>query len=361
MSKPKILIVGAGAVGLAQGFHLANGAEITYLVRPGRKPAFSPPKKLYDYKENTIRTFDGYRVVESTAEVAGEEFYCVFDTLDGYTARSEGGAATIKSVGDLIRDSKNTFVVYDAFGLDIDLYYETTMGLPKNRLFLAASMLAHQPTTSIPIPPSADKDLIAQADLLYSANAGNTGLVVINTQPALTQKFEHVYNKNGKLKVQKIPGFAGRIGTTLAFPQLVAWNLDGYQDIEHLRQNTEIWNLLIKAQKEVLTLPRFGWTGWALSWIVGSWVTGKMLSAPVAGAAPLSYKDFNAFHHGGKVAKQDIEMLEDLVAEGEKKGHKMPALREIVRRGNETQEAKAKAGTLLGVPGSTDQSVRKRV
>lgn len=77
MARPKILIVGCGAVGMTQGYILSSGADITYLVRPGRTSAFKGPKKLYDYKENALHTFDNYRLIESPSDVADEEFFCV--------------------------------------------------------------------------------------------------------------------------------------------------------------------------------------------------------------------------------------------------------------------------------------------
>lgn len=332
MPKPKILIIGCGAVGLTQGYHLSFGADITYLVRPGRTPAFQPPKKLYDYKENALRAFDNYRVIESPNEVAGESFYCVFDTLDGYTARSEGGTATLKAVGELIRDHPATFVVYDAIGLDMEDHYATTMGIAKERLTLAGSILAHQPTKSIPLPASADANLAAQADMLYSYIRGNYGLIVFSSRPKLTKALGEVYSKHEKLRIQVVPGFVGSSGTLLGTLQLVSWGIDGFQPFTHFRNNKELWSLMLKAQSEILNLPRFGWTGWLLSWLIGSWATVKMIVGPVESALPLHYHEFNAFHHGGKVIKQDLMVLEDLVAEGEKEGHKMVALCEVCRR-----------------------------
>ncbi|PSN67731.1 hypothetical protein BS50DRAFT_572754 [Corynespora cassiicola Philippines] len=332
MAKPKILIVGCGSVGMVQGYHLSSGADITYLVRPGRSPAFAPPKRLYDYKANALRTFDNYRVVESTDDLLGEEFYLVFDTLDGHTARSEGGAATLSAVGKLIRDKPETFVVYDAIGLDIDDHYATTMGIAKERLMLGFSMLAHQPTKSISIPASADRGLVAQADMLYSHQPGNVGLLLFNTQKKLAKAMQEVYNKNGTLHIQFLPGFMAGWAPLLAMLHLMSWKIDGYQDFDHLQNNRELWSLMLRAQKEILNLPRFGWTGWLLSLVLGSWATAKVNKGPMDGALPLSYREFNAFHHGEKVVKQDIQVLKDIVVEGERHGRKMEALRSICHK-----------------------------
>ncbi|KAF9736639.1 hypothetical protein PMIN06_010667 [Paraphaeosphaeria minitans] len=335
MSRPKILIVGCGAVGLSQGFHLSTGAEIIYLVRPGRSGAFAPPKRLYDYKTDRLHTFEDYRVIENTAEVAGEDFYCVFDTLDGHTAQSEGGVATLKSVGDLIRNAPGTFVVYDAVGADIEQHYASTMGISKERLVLALSMLAHQPTPMISVPQTANRDLVAQADMLYSHLGSDAGLAVVNKNGELTKKIEAVYNQNGRLKIQRQPAIVGDI-LMLAMVQLVVWHIEGWPEWSRLPSSGESWTLLIRAQKEILSLPRYGWTGWILSWFLGSWATAKMIELPAKGALPLAYHEFNAFHHGNKVVQQDVQALEDLVAQGEKAKVNMDATKEICRQARKT-------------------------
>lgn len=336
MSKPKVLIVGCGAVGLSQGYQLSAGADITYLVRPGRKPAFTPPKQLYSYKEDALHTFSSYRVIESVQEISGETFAFIFDTLDGHTARSESGTATLRAVGDFANEPQNSacFVAYDAMGLDIEAHYTRTMRLARTRIFQAGSMLAHQPTPRISVPASATNDLVARAHLLYASMPPNVGLMAMNTQPALTAKLDALYTANGKLAVQRIPAFMVAWAPALAVLHLMTWNIDGFGPFEQLRANTELWTLMLRAQCEILTLPRFGWTGWAVSWVFGSWATMKMNMMLVQGAKPIRLEEFNAFHHGTKVAKQDVAMLEDLVREGERTGRKMVALREIVARVN---------------------------
>lgn len=337
MPKPKVLIVGCGAVGLSQGYHISHSADCTYLVRPGRKPAFEPPKHLYSYKDDTLHEFSSYRVIESVSEVKGEEFAFVFDTLDGYTARSESGTATIRSVGELLKEPQNanSFVVYDAAGLDIEEHYLSTLGIARSRLLFGVSLLAHQPTPQIPIPETANKSLASKADILYSTPSAGVILVVMNTQPSLTKKLEAFYDVKGKQGIQRAPGFLAPYVVPLSMLQLVAWNIDGFGPFKQFRANTELWNLMLRAQTEILNLPRFGWTGWLLSFVVGDWFAVQMHAPFEVNAKPLDYARFNAFHHGGKVAKQDRRMLENVLSEGEKGGRKMPALKEIIKKAPE--------------------------
>ncbi|CAG5141035.1 uncharacterized protein ALTATR162_LOCUS840 [Alternaria atra] len=341
MPKPKVLIVGCGAVGLFQGYFLSAGADITYLVRPGRRSAFAPPKRLYSYKDDELYTFESYTLIEDISEVEGEIFAFVFDTLDGYTARSEAGVATLSSVGKLLNEEQNAdcFVVYDAIGLDIELHYARTMRIASTRLFFAVSLIAHQPTPKISVPATANKDLITRADLLYSHGPPNIGLVAFNTHPALTAKLETIYNVNGRLTIRRIPALFSPWAPLLGMLHLMTWNVDGFGPFESLRRNNELWTLMLRAQAEILTLPRFGWTGWFLSFIFGSWATEKLNIPLFEGAKPLNCEEFNLYHHGGKVVQQDLKTLEELIADGERVGKKMPALKEVVGRARKSQSS----------------------
>jgi len=334
MSKPEVLIVGCGAVGLSAGFFLSTRASITYLVRPGRKSAFLPPKNLYSYKDNELHTFDNYRVIEDPSEVSGEAFAFVLDTLDGFTARSENGTKTLNKVGTLLNEKQNAdcFVVYDAVGLAMEEHYSTALGIPGTRLLFAASLLAHQPTSLITVPSNADKTLVAKADILYSSISKNVGLTVVNTQPRLTQRLKQIYEQNDAgMKISALPAFMAPIVLAMML-HLVIWHLDGWNEFNHLQQNKDLWPLMVRAQKEILTLPRFGWSGWLLSWVFGGWAAAKVNQGAVGGAMPLQVHEFNKFHHGGKVNAQDIKIMKDLLVEGEGSRHGMPALREVVER-----------------------------
>ncbi|KAI8932196.1 hypothetical protein NX059_011076 [Plenodomus lindquistii] len=343
MSNPKVLIVGCGAVGLIQGYYLSSGADITYLVRPGRKAAFTGPKHLYSYKDDELYTFSSYRVVESPSEISGEAFIFVLDTLDGNTARSEGGVATITAVGDLLNETQNqdAFVVYSAIGLDMDQHYARTLRIPTTRLILCMSMFAHQPTPTISLPSTADKSKTAQADLFFACMDPKTGLTIVNTQSALVERVRTVYASNRQLTVKSIPAFIAPSFIPLAMLHLVTWNTADWPPFPEFRANTELWNLMITAQTEILTLPRSGWTGWLLSFVMKSWAAEKINLSLVEIAKPMRFEEFNAFHHGGKVVKQDIRTLEDVLKDGEQAGKKMPALRKIVRRAVEVEDKKA--------------------
>ncbi|PVH93277.1 hypothetical protein DM02DRAFT_604196 [Periconia macrospinosa] len=331
MAKPKVLVLGCGATGLTHGYYFSAGNEVTFLVRPGRKPASSPPKKLYNYEEDALHTFSDYRVIESTAEVQDTEFVLVFNTLDRHTARSESGAATLRSVGDMIRET-SSFLVHNVAGPGMLDYYADTMGIPKDRHLIAVSMLAHQPTTKISFPKRAEKGVITQADMLYRPHAGGIGLVVFKSNAHLAKRLSEVYSHDDKLKVLIIPGFL-EVCMDVFMVQLTAWFVDGFRPLDQFRTNTMLWELMMRAQSDVLRLPKWGWLGWVLPWLLGSWVTEKYLFRPLADPmAPMPMHEFQSFHHGGKVVQQDLEYIMDLVEEGKEAGREMLALEELATK-----------------------------
>ncbi|EUC39670.1 hypothetical protein COCMIDRAFT_110869 [Bipolaris oryzae ATCC 44560] len=331
MAKPKVLVIGCGATGLTHGYQFSAGNEVTFLVRPGRKSASLPPKKIYNYEEDTLHTFSDYRVIESTAEVQNTEFFLVFNTLDMHTARSESGAATLRSVGDMIRGT-SSFLVHNVAGPGMLDFYADTMGIPKDRHMLALSMLAHQPTTKISFPERADKAVISQADMLYRPHAGGIGLIAFKSKAHLDEKLSEVYSHDGRLKVLTVPGFLEAY-IDVAMVQTTAWFVDGFHPLDQFRSNTMPWELMVRAQRDVFSLPKFGWLGWVLRWLIGSWVTEKYLFRPLADlAAPFPMHEFQSFHHGGKVVQQDLEYIKGLVEEGKKAGRKMLALEELATK-----------------------------
>ncbi|KAH7070743.1 hypothetical protein BKA63DRAFT_569102 [Paraphoma chrysanthemicola] len=344
MSKPQVLIIGCGAVGLLQGYYLSAGADITYLVRPGRSSAFTGPKQLYSYKDDEIHTFSNYRLVESLSEISGQTFAFVFDTLDGNTARSEGGIATLSAVGDFLNEKQNKdcFVIYAGIGLDLEKHYARIMRIAPTRLFAGISMLVHQPTTLISLPETADKNKVAKADLLFAYNDPKSGYLAFNTQPGLVKKFEAIHNANGSLNVQSIPALVAPWFLLVNMLHMITWHVDGWTPFEQFRANKELWSLMIRAQTEILALPRFGLTGWLMSFVAKGWFAVKLTTVVIEGAKPMKYEEFNAFHHGKKVIKQDVQALEDVVREGEGAGKKMTALKEIVRKANEKEQDKAR-------------------
>jgi hypothetical protein len=47
-------------------------------------------------------------------------------------------------------------------------------------------------------------------------------------------------------------------------------------------------------------------------------------------ARPIGFTAFNRFHHGGKVLDQDVQILENCIAVGERDGREMNAIRSLL-------------------------------
>ncbi len=157
MSKPSVLIVGAGAVGLAVGYHLSLAeASITFLVRPRRSAACASPQQLYCYDDAELKTFAGYSVVENVAELAEMRFQFVIVTLDGHSSRTTEGTALLRSLGDAIRAS-DAMVIMGGVALDLREHYLKVMRIAEDRLLAALlGMLSHQANANLPVHAPTD-------------------------------------------------------------------------------------------------------------------------------------------------------------------------------------------------------------
>lgn len=346
MNSPAVLIVGAGATGLPVGHHLAlAGADITFLVRPGRRDAFAAPQRLYCYDDATTKTFDGYTVVvEDMAELAGRFYDFVLVTLDGHTSRTPEGVATLRAVGDAVRPTGAT-VVMSAFGQGIRTHYLETMRLPGERLLLGfLAMLSHQSSAELPVHPPTDAGALARAAVGYRHPGNGVGFRLQTGVPA-AKEFIALYNRSGVSRCTGISPKLTGIYTTIAFPVYAACELAGWADFTTITRDGDLWNLACRAQREIAALPRNGWRGRLVGAVMGPAATRRMHTTAERDLLPLDYQAFNRFHHGGKVRAQDMRSLRDSLAEGRRHGRPMTALAELLARVEAHEEKRRTAST----------------
>ncbi|GAA2551936.1 hypothetical protein GCM10010435_22650 [Winogradskya consettensis] len=333
MSKPAVLIVGAGAVGHALGYHLhLAGADVTFLVRPGRVPAFTAPRQLYDYNDDVLKTFDGYRTVDGTAELDGQAFAFVVVTLDGHASRTDQGTATLRAVGELISGT-DAVVLMDGIGVDLRAFYRETLGIPDERLLHGfLGMLAHQGSAGLPVPAGADAAAIAAAEICYVHPSSRIGFTIVRTHPVAAKRFAALYDRS---KVSRCgfmsPKIADVVGSAV-FTIYAAWDIAGWPPIGTVVADRELWSLACRAQREILTLPRNRAVGKVAGALLGPRLTAAIHQGQQKQMLPLDTAAFNRFHHGGKVKAQDTRVLRDFAAEGERLGRPMTALRELLSR-----------------------------
>src|SRR5258708_24585772 len=97
--KSRRLIVAAGAMGLVAGYHLhLGGAEITFLVRPGRVEDAARPKILYCYDDATLKVFSAFKVVSDVTEISSSSIAYVIVTLDGFAVRESEGVSLLQTI-----------------------------------------------------------------------------------------------------------------------------------------------------------------------------------------------------------------------------------------------------------------------
>lgn len=333
MSTASVLIVGAGAMGLVAGYHFQlASAKVTYLVRPGRVPVFAAPQLLYCYDDGALKRFDGYRTVERVADVARERFDYVMLTLDGATSRSEQGSAVLAELGVALRDTQTVMTV-GGVGVGLREHVQATTGLPPQRLLnVALALLCHQVSAGLPVHPPVDPARIAKAAVAYRHFPNRASLLVDAGGGDAARAFAALYNRNGSSRCISAPRSLYAIMGNAAFPMLAASQIAGWPSIAGLVAQRELWALACAAQNEIAALPRFGWIGRALSLAMTPSLTARLHSKIERDCLPLDYQAFNRFHHGGKVHAQDVQVLQNCLAEGRNAGRRMTALATLLEQ-----------------------------
>nr|GEX01774.1 zinc-type alcohol dehydrogenase-like protein [Tanacetum cinerariifolium] len=304
LSPPRVLIVGAGAMGLVAGYHLQlAGAEITYLVRPGRLEALARPQVLYCYDDATLRSFSGYSVVTQPGEQPDAYAYVLL-TLDGASLHAAEGTALLHQLGDTLRDT-SAVVISGGVGYDLRTYLVTTLGLPDERVVSGAlNTLAYQVArASLPLHPPTNADDLAKADIAYR-HTNAFGFTIEDRYPAIAWHFAALYDRCGVSKCHIMASEALEVLALTIFPIWAGSELMGWPRAAELSQDQETWALTIAAAREIASL-KLGDNVEEAALTNGEKVIA-FLAEYEQDTLPLDLHAFNAFHHGGKVAVQDL-------------------------------------------------------
>jgi hypothetical protein len=332
MSKPSVLIVGAGATGLPVGYHLSlAGADITFLARPGRSAAFAAPQQLYCYDDASLKTFAGYRIVEQVAELAEQRFQFVIVTLDGHSSRTAEGTAMLRRLGDAVRTSGATVIMCGGFGLGLREHYLETMGIPADRLLSGfLGMLSHQASANLPVHAPTDPAQVTQASICYKHPSNRIGFSLGTTNKTAARQFAALYNRSSVSRCGLMNPTLMDIVSNSSFPVYAACELAGWpDDFATVVVNKELWRLACHAQAEILALPQHGWLGKLMAVIIPR-VMANVFLRMERDMLPLDIQAFNRFHHGGKVRAQDVQALRDCIASGQHQGQPMAALQTLL-------------------------------
>ena len=327
----RVLIVGAGAMGLVAGYHLQRaGAEITFLVRPAR--TLSRPQKLYCYDDATVKSFDGFKVISQARDAQETNYDYVILTLDGAASSTGEGVALLEALGSAILGTPAMVIVGGA-GFKLRNHIFDIMRLPEDRVMMGTlGNLAHQVDSfDLPVNPPTDPDLLAQADIAYRHNT-EFGFFIEDRFPDAAARFAALYDTSGVSKCAVFSASGFEIMQMTIFPMFAGSELMGWPKAADLPNDSETWELTIAACREVASI----YLGNNIDQAGLPMTSGERIIAYMtnyeAEALPLDLRAFNALHHGGKVAAQRIKLMRDCVAAGEVQGKPMAAMKTLIAR-----------------------------
>jgi len=330
MQTPTVLIVGAGAQGVITGYHLSlAGANVTFLVREGRRLALQSAQKLYCYDDASLKTFAGYGVVTSLAELVGREFDYALVTLDGPSCRSVEGTRLLTGIGDLFR-AHQTIII--AGGVGVHDHFIKTTRLPEARILEGTlGCLAYQTDrVTLPLHPPTDPAELIKASFAYHHFSNRAGFMLAARPRKEAERFAALHNQSGVSKGIVMSPTLFEIMSTAFFPMTAMCDLAGWPDARTMSANSSLMYLGSAAMREVIGLPKNGWLGSLASPFLRKATLAMLLRKMEGDSLPLDFHAFNRFHHGGKVREQDIQAMKHSIASGAAAGRKMTRLRELV-------------------------------
>ncbi|KAF2708006.1 hypothetical protein K504DRAFT_482550 [Pleomassaria siparia CBS 279.74] len=334
-TQPKVLIVGAGSMGLISGYHLQlAGAETTFLIRPHRAEPLKKPVTFYSYNDHTLKEYTDYKYIIDPAEIKNVKYDYILITLDAAALRNEVGQALAKSIGDTIRGT-NTKVVLGSIFIGLLPWFLEVSGLPAEQVTNGFLYIHVYGTAAVTLPVHAptNPELLKKADQAYVDHLG-PGFGLDDSSPSVAQGFSELWNKSGVSTADIKTAVALATTANLVFAIFAAFYLTGWPRFADmgLPQYSEIWSLGVKAVKEILTLSIHGDMGKAVaSMTTEEALLGQMIGYEQA-MLPLDLSAFSKYHHGGKVNVQDRAHLKACVKIGEQEGAKVEALKELIKR-----------------------------
>jgi hypothetical protein len=337
MTKPRVLIVGAGAMGMVTGYILnLAGAEITFLIRPHRAEALNHPQLLYYYNDNKLKKFKEYTYLTDPSQIlAQEEYDFIVITLDGAALRSGTGQNLAQTIGSAVRQSasKRTGVILGSVFFNIRSWFLDVSRLPEEQVTLGWFTIRAYSTASVTLPllPPTDPGLLSKASIAYIDNLGD-GFGVDDSAPKVANAFAKLYNSSGVSTCGITPKAQAGVYMNPIFAIYAGCALLNWPRFRDIDTQGEIWHLTVAAAKEIQSLSIHGELGQQAARTTTETSIAERFADIDAKLLPLDNRAFNRYHHGGKVNEQDTEHLRACVAFGEGEGKAMAALKGLVSR-----------------------------
>ncbi len=330
MSNPKVLVVGAGALGVVTGYHLAQaGAGVTFLVRPDRLATLEGGQQLYCFDDLSSKQFDAYQSTASVEDVSAEQYDFVLVTLDGASCRSAEGETLLRALGDAIRPGNAVALIC---GMDVREHCRELMQLPADRVLegTQAMLSYHVGRYPVPVHPPADPAQVSRADFAYRHTGNSCGFTVVAEPQEAATRFAKLYNRSGVSTCRSMQRITYTMFTRSFFPIIAIYERAGWPDTSKLVEDRELMTLGARAMGEILSLPEHGWRGKLASLLVGRKTLAKKLLGMERDCRPLDYTAFNRCHHGTKVRAQNLLVMQHCAAAGKAAGKPMRALNELI-------------------------------
>ncbi|KAH8654161.1 hypothetical protein BGZ61DRAFT_374005 [Ilyonectria robusta] len=329
----RILIVGAGSMGVIVGYHLSlAGSNVTFLARPYQIQALERPQTLYCYDDNELKEFNGYNWITDPTRIIGADYDYIFVTLDGASLRNETGQRLVKTIGEAARGT-NTKVILGSVFINLRSWFLQISGIGDEQIINGFLAIHAYSTKAVTLPTNSptDPDLISEADLAYSDRLGQ-GLVLDDSSPGVANGFAEIYNASGVSSCVILPAVELALLSNPMFAVFAACELTNWPKFRDISSEGELWSLTVAAVKEIQRLSIHGEPGQQAARQTTEDEFAASLAAREKQMLPLDWQAFNRYHHGAKVNAQDREHLHACQEIGETDGKPMSALRELLQR-----------------------------
>jgi len=329
----RLLIVGAGALGVITAHHLRGpGADIRFYVRPDRVDALTRPQHLYAYHKQSVDELDGYEILSAPEQLAGRAFDFVLLTPDGAACRSAEGVSLLQTLGRAVGSSDAKLLICSV-GCGLFEHVKTHTGLSEDRI-LEGTMVSFSYQVGredTPLPGQNQRAMHDNCDFAYLDFANKRGFMIAGPR-APARQFARLFNQNSGLNCLRMPRKLFRSTTSAYVAFTVACELAYWKSLDDVIENSGLWHLSCQAQREIFRLSQHGLAGKLMALVMSDSRQARMMRDMERDAAAMGLMDFFRFHHGGKVRQQNIQGLENAVAAGQAQGRTMPACVELLAR-----------------------------
>ncbi|KAI1483172.1 hypothetical protein F4774DRAFT_368433 [Daldinia eschscholtzii] len=337
----RILIIGAGCMGILTGYHLSlAGADVTFLIRPHRAKALDNPQILYCYDDNQLKEFKHYNYITNPLLIRGSNYDYIIITLDGASLRNKTGLDLVKTIGNAARGT-DTKIVLGTIFFDVRVWFLRVSGLADEQV-TSGHLDIHAYSTKVvtlQLEAPTDPKLIEKADFAYTDKLDD-GFTIDDSSPTVANGFAKIFNASGISCCAVKPALECAVAINPMFPIFAACELMDWPKFKDIGDQ-KLWSLIVASVREIQELDIHGKLGKKLARTTTEAGLATSLAAWEKHMLPLNLQAFNRFHHSEKLRAQGREHLQACLSTGAAEGKPMSALKDLLRRVQEHEMATA--------------------